>query len=289
MTILNPTLSEFNEIWHTCWFQTPNLKSKIFQWSDHRFPRNGRLIFFKFWENKGGHPTSKHHIFWTSGPIWKSKVSLTRGKKPGILIWHHFCDLGKFWGDDLLTYILTLRLTIEFTCHDHSLGTLAVMFNRSHVNVGRASTPRSLFYCLLAPHMYGVVLHAYPVCGESHNQCNTTPEVATTSLPFYNEPYRSHVLCVKAELRTTFTSWSQHHFVAIGNPEQRMRKASHCGSKHQYSSHAMITLLLLVRATYMYGIVLQTHPVRGESHNQRNTTGEVATLPTPYVNMRCVF
>jgi len=34
-----------------------------------------------------------------------------KGIKPGILIWHHFCDLGNFWGDDLLTYILTLRLT----------------------------------------------------------------------------------------------------------------------------------------------------------------------------------
>ena len=40
----------------------------------------------------------------------------------------------------------------------------------------------------------------------------------------------------------------------------------------------MITLLLLVRATYMYGVVLHAHPVSGESHNQRNTTGEVATL-----------
>jgi len=40
----------------------------------------------------------------------------------------------------------------------------------------------------------------------------------------------------------------------------------------------MITLLLLVRATYMYGFVLHAHPVRGESHNQRNTTGEVATI-----------
>jgi len=27
------------------------------------------------------------------------------------------------------------------------------MFNRSHVNIGRASTPRSLFYCLFAPHI----------------------------------------------------------------------------------------------------------------------------------------
>jgi len=126
--------------------------------------------------------------------------------------------------------------------------------------------------------MYGVVLHAHPVRGESHNQCNTTGEVAITSPPFYNEPHRSHILCVKAELGTTFASWSQHHFVAIGNPERHMRKASHCGSKEQWSSHAMITLLLLVCATYMYGVVLHAYPVCGESHNQRNTTGEVATI-----------
>jgi len=43
----------------------------------------------------------------------------------------------------------------------------------------------------------------------------------------------------------------------------------------------MITLFLLVRATCMYGVVLHTHPVRGDSHNQRNTTEEVATIPTP--------
>jgi len=35
----------------------------------------------------------------------------------------------------------------------------------------------------------------------------------------------------------------------------------------------MITLLLLVRD----GVVLHAHTVRGESHKQRNTTGEVAT------------
>jgi len=29
----------------------------------------------------------------------------------------------------------------------------------------------------------------------------------------------------------------------------------------------------------MYGVVLHAHPVRGESHNRRNTTGEVATPP----------
>jgi len=47
----------------------------------------------------------------------------------------------------------------------------------------------------------------------------------------------------------------------------------------------MITLLLLVRATYNYGVVLHAHPVRAESHNQRNTTGEVATVKTTAVNI----
>ena len=62
---------------------------------------------------------------------------------------------------------------------------------------------------------YGVILPAHAVRGESHNQRNTTGEVATTSPHFYNEPRRSHVLCVMAELRTAFTSWLQHHFVDV--------------------------------------------------------------------------
>jgi len=57
-------------------------------------------------------------------------------------------------------------------------------------------------------------------------------------------------------------------------------------SHRQYHQrlHATITLLLLVRATYIYGAVLHAHPVRGESHNQRNTTGEVATVAMRHLN-----
>jgi len=61
----------------------------------------------------------------------------------------------------------------------------------------------------------GVILHAHPIRGESDNQRNTTGEVATTFPPFYNEPHRWHILCVKAELGTTSISWSQHHFVDV--------------------------------------------------------------------------
>jgi len=83
-------------------------------------------------------------------------------------------------------------------------------------------------------HIYiGVILYAHPIRGESHIQRNANWEFATTSFSFYNEPHQSHVLFVKCALGTTFTSWSQHHFVAIGKPKQQVRKALHCGSKQQ--------------------------------------------------------
>jgi len=42
----------------------------------------------------------------------------------------------------------------------------------------------------------------------------------------------------------------------------------------------MLTISLTIACSrYIYnGVILHTHPVRGESHDQCNTTGEVATL-----------
>jgi len=52
------------------------------------------------------------------------------------------------------------------------LRTVAASNNRDHA-------PRSLYYCLFAPHIYGAIFRAPPVRGESHIQCNATREVAT--------------------------------------------------------------------------------------------------------------
>jgi len=80
----------------------------------------------------------------------------------------------------------------------------------------------------------GFILRAHPVHGESNIPHNVNWEVATTSLPFYNEPHRSHILFVKGASGMTFTSsWSQHHFVALGKPKRQVHKASHCGSEQQ--------------------------------------------------------
>jgi len=81
------------------------------------------------------------------------------------------------------------------------LHTVAASNNRVHM-------AWSLYYCLFAPHIYGVVLRAHSIGGETRIQHNASGMVATTSTPCYNEPQRSLVLFVKAAYCTTFTSWS---------------------------------------------------------------------------------
>jgi len=68
------------------------------------------------------------------------------------------------------------QATIEFTCHDHSLRTLVATFNGSQVNIGRASTPRSLFYCLFAPHVSMLLFFTYIPFVVNHTINATPPE-----------------------------------------------------------------------------------------------------------------
>jgi len=82
---------------------------------------------------------------------------------------------------------------------------------------------------------------------------------------------------VKAELGTTSTSWSQHHFVAIGNPERHMRSFAPWQQATIEIMHAISLSIACSLYTYN-GVILHAHPVRGESHNKHNTTGEVATI-----------
>jgi len=70
---------------------------------------------------------------------------------------------------------------------------------------------------------------------------------------------------------------TKENSVVIRKPKRKVHKASHCGSKQQERSCAMITLLLLVYTTWMSAI-LRTHPVHGESHIQHNAQQEVATI-----------
>ena len=58
-----------------------------------------------------------------------------------------------------------------------------------------------------------------------------------------------------------------------------------CAQSFAPWQQATIEIMLAISLTiacsrYTYdGVILPAHPARGESHNQRNTTGEVATVP----------
>ena len=77
------------------------------------------------------------------------------------------------------------RIVAASNNRDHarnlSSRTLVIMFSRSHVNIGRATTSQSLTIACLRYIYNGVILHAHPLRGELHNQRNTTGEVATLS------------------------------------------------------------------------------------------------------------
>ena len=91
-----------------------------------------------------------------------------------ILVTAPFCCDRKSRAAYAQSFALWQQATMEFTCHDHSLGTLVIMFNRSHVNIGRASTPPSLFYCLFAPHICMVLFFTHIPFVVNHT-INATP------------------------------------------------------------------------------------------------------------------
>jgi len=107
------------------------------------------------------------------------------------------------------------------------LRTVAACNNRVHM-------PWSLCYCLFAPHICMVLFFAHIPFVVNHTINATPPERLQQHLLLFTTNHTDRTFfCVKAELRTTSTSWSQHHFDAIGNPERHVRKASHHGSKQQ--------------------------------------------------------
>jgi len=68
--------------------------------------------------------------------------------------------------------------------------TLVVTLNPSHVSISRASTPRSLYYCLFAPHIYGCysspTSHSWWIAHSTQRQrrgCNNIPSFSQRNAP----------------------------------------------------------------------------------------------------------
>jgi len=81
--------------------------------------------------------------------------------------------------------------------------------------------------------------------------------------------------------------WTRHDlYILVTAPfccdrKPRAARAQSFASWQQATIEIMLAISLTIACPrYTYdGVILHTHPGRGESHNQRNTTGEVATLP----------
>ena len=110
-----------------------------------------------------------------------------------------------------------LRSVAASNNRDHarnlSSRTLVIKLNRSHVNIGRATTSQSLLLLLARATRMMVLFFTHVPFVVNHTINATPPEIATKSPPFCNEPHRSHVLCVKAEPRAacaqSFAPWQQ--------------------------------------------------------------------------------
>jgi len=72
-------------------------------------------------------------------------------------------------------------------------------------------------------------------------------------------------------MSSSLENTNNDRIVATGNPERQVWKPLQCGSKQQWTSHAIITLLLLDRATCS-GVIIRTPPVCGELRIQSAPT-----------------
>jgi len=150
------------------------------------------------------------------------------------------------------------------------LCTVAASNNRDH-------TMRSLYYCLFAPHMYGCyslrTSHSWWITQSTQRQwrgCNNIPSfLQRTALiahsfcggcTWHNLPHPGHSTSL---LRSEIPSGMCAKFrtvAASNNRDHPARSVYHC-----------------LFTPHMYIVVLRTHTVHGESHNQCNANGEFAT------------
>ena len=149
------------------------------------------------------------------------------------------------------------------------LHTVTASNNRDHAM-------RSLYYCLFTPHIF--------VCCSS--RASRSWRIAhfiqrqmegCKNIPYYlQEPHWSHVLFVKVVPGTEFTSWPQHHFVAIGNPEWQVCKATLWQQATIEIIHRALSIIVFV--PHIYGFCSSRTPCSwGNANSTRGCkTREVA-------------
>ena len=112
---LNPTDSDFNEIWYTCYLGTHSTKSKILGQSDQWCGRYGPPNFENFGKNRCGCPPLNPHISGISYPIFIKLVLMDRHFDKDSKYIILFSDWTMLWSINLLTFVMTMKLTLWIT------------------------------------------------------------------------------------------------------------------------------------------------------------------------------
>jgi len=123
----------------------------------------------------------------------------------------------------------------------------------------------------------GVILHAHRARGESQST-QRHRRGPNNILPFLQRT--TPIACSLSK------GWTRHDLhILVTAPFCCDRKSwAACAQSFAPWQQATIESMLAISLTiacshYIYsGVILHAHPARGESHNQRNATGEVATL-----------
>ena len=104
------------------------------------------------------------------------------------------------------SFALWQQATIEFTCDDHSSRTLLLRSLVDIVSITRDYTPRSLFYCLFAPHIWMVLFFTHIPFVVNHT-FNTTPSEGWQQSTPTENPLRG---CPRSRWRDYITdlAWS---------------------------------------------------------------------------------
>jgi len=124
---------------------------------------------------------------------------------------------------------------------------------------------------------YGVILHAHPVRDESH--INTTPPERLQQHPLLFTTNHTDRMFFVPRLNSARPPHPGHSTILL-QLETRVACAQSFTPWQQATIEIIFAISLTIACSHYiyYGVILRAHPVRDESHNQRNATREVATL-----------
>ena len=128
-----------------------------------------------------------------------------------------------YWACERQGRIFLVLRSKSSSCKCAILYTVAISNNRDHLR-------SSLYFCLFASHIFVRcslrTSRLWWIALSTQHQLRGCKNIHS----FLQWPHLLHILFVKVVPGTTFTSWSQHHFVVIVKAGQQVCKASHCGS-----------------------------------------------------------